>query len=86
MSEEETVVVAPQKKEEQVPDTVTVPAGEYNPRLDPGPPRPEDAPVEEENPVELTSPEVPLEESRKDDTTDLATDIFNDEGQRVIYA
>lgn len=38
---------------------------------------------EEEEPVELSAEEVPLEESRKDETSVLATDQFDQDGNRV---
>lgn len=59
------------------------PLDEYNPRTDPGPPRREDvdALAADDTPVE--NKEVPLEDSRKDETTVLATDVFNSEGKRI---
>jgi len=55
---------------------------DYDPRLDPGPPRPEDEGDIDDTP--LSSPEVDLETQRKDDSTVLATDRFNEEGKRII--
>lgn len=54
---------------------------EYDPRKDPGPPRFEDlvAAAEDDTPVDGQI-EVPLEESVKDHTTILASDIFDGEG------
>lgn len=54
---------------------------EYNPRTDPGPPRPEDleAAAADTTPVD-NQIEVPLEASVKDHTTILATDTFDSEG------
>lgn len=37
--------------------------------------------AEDFEPAELSAPEVPLEESRKDETTVLATDRFNEQGR-----
>lgn len=54
----------------------------YNPREDPGGPRYEDQFITEVD-TPLSSPEVPLEESRKDETTVLATDQFDAEGNRI---
>ena len=77
-----------QKKAQETLDVRRAPApvaplDEYDPRKDPGPQRYEDteAAAEDETPVD--SKEVPLEDSRKDDTTVLATDVFDSEGNRV---
>lgn len=67
--------------EERLKPAPVLDLGDYNPRNDPGPPRPEDTDVEDDTPT--SSPEVPLEESRKDDTTVLATDQFDNEGHRI---
>lgn len=61
------------------------PITEYDPRKDFGPKRPEDeVDVEDETP--LSAEEVPLEASRKDETTLLATDTVrvDDDGEIVI--
>lgn len=53
---------------------------------EPDPPRYEDAILttpEDFEPAESSTHEVPLEESRKDETTVLATDIFDSDGNRV---
>lgn len=60
---------------------------EDNPRDDPGPVRLEDTWPQDlgegVEPVELTSPEVPLEDSVRDHTTVLATDVFDNEGHII---
>lgn len=53
-----------------------------NPRLDPGPSRYEDR-FDTVIDTPLSSPEVDLEDQRKDETTVLATDVFDSEGNRV---
>jgi hypothetical protein len=57
----------------------------YDPRTDHGPKRPEDQ-VAAENDTPLSAEEVPLEKSRKDETTLLATDTVRtgDDGEIVI--
>ena len=62
---------------------VLKPIEEYDPRKDPGPERYEDQMEPPYELAEVTSPEVPLEESRKDETTVLASDVFDAEGNRV---
>lgn len=56
---------------------------EYNPREDPGPKRYEDINAEAADDTPVDSVEVPLEESRRDETTVLATDQFDLEGNRI---
>lgn len=59
---------------------------DYDPRKDPGPKRREDEEAEEADDTPLSAEEVPLEDSRKDETSLLATDIVrvDDEGEIVI--
>jgi hypothetical protein len=59
---------------------------EYNPRTDPGPERKEDVEAASHDDTPLSAEEVPLEASRRDDTTLLATDtvVVSDENELQI--
>lgn len=75
--EEETPQEEPVPDPDPDPNPVPIEDSDYDARKDLGPPRPEDQILTTEEgfePAELSSPEVPLEESRKDETTVLATD------------
>lgn len=62
------------------------PITEYDPRKDPGPKRVEDEEAEEADDTPLSAEEVPLEESRKNESTLLSTDTVrvDDDGVVVI--
>ncbi len=76
MSKEKETIVAKE-------DMAKEPKG-YDPRKDFGPERHEDlnAP-KQENPAKLSAKEVDPEEARKDETSVLATDVFDSEGNRI---
>jgi hypothetical protein len=63
------------KKKEETPPVGAPLLKEYNPRHDPGPERPEDEEASAADKTPLSAKEVPLEKSRKDDTSILATDL-----------
>jgi hypothetical protein len=69
------------KTKKENPDAIKLDP-KYDPRTDPGPERIEDADgVQDDTPT--SAKEVPLEDSRKDDTSVLATDQFDAEGNRI---
>ena len=82
--EQPTPETAPEGAPQEEDFVEPKPLDEYNPREDPGPERYEDkmAPTQED-PAELSAEEVDPEEARKDETTVLASDIFDSEGNRV---
>jgi hypothetical protein len=93
MSEtEETITEAPPAPKPPASEEYPRPVAEedyardipgYDPREDKGPERWEDQYAVKQDPSILSADEVPLEDSRKDETSVLASDIFDSEGNRV---